>query len=339
VVCRYDHEARAWVFICLHDDTLGPCTGGTRLAVYDSPAAGLRDAMRLAQGMTSKWAAINEPVGGGKAVIAPAAPLAGEQRRLLLLRYGDLVESLQGAFRTGEDLGTNSSDMQILAERTQWVHGFHPRDGSKVNPSPFTARGVFAGMKSAAGAVWGTGDLDGRSVLVQGTGNVGMSLARLLAEAGARLLVSDIDPERAAAASRELQAETVAADLLYGTDCHIYAPCAVGATLNETTIPLLRCRIVAGSANNQLAEPADAQRLHERGILYVPDYIINAGGALSFALLDRGIHEVEDLCREMDTIGETVRDLLGEAAERNESPVAAAERRTARALARARGGV
>ena len=336
IVCRYDAISGTWIFICLHDNTLGACTGGTRMAVYDSPADGLRDAMRLAEGMTCKWAAINEPVGGGKAVLAVERPLEGEERRQLLLRYGALIESLKGAFRTGEDLGTTSSDMQVIAENCNFVHGFHPVDGSKVDPSPFTARAVFEGIKSAADVVFGSDDLTGRTVLIQGVGSVGESLGSFLAEAGASLLLSDIDAERTAEIARRYGAAVVAPEEIYNSTCDIYAPCAIGATLNQETIPELRCRIVAGSANNQLAEPADAQRLLERQIVYVPDYIINAGGALSFALMDRGISEKDVLFDEMASIGATVRKILQEAIELGDSPVAAAERRVQETLARAR---
>ena len=336
IICRFDAVSGTWIFICLHDNTLGSCTGGTRMAVYESPAAGLRDAMRLAEGMTCKWAAINERVGGGKAVLAVEKPLEGEDRRQLLLRYGALVESLKGAFRTGEDLGTKSSDMQIIAEKCQFVHGFHPADGSKVDPSPFTARAVFEGIKSAADVVFGSEDLTGRTVLIQGVGSVGASLGEFLIAVGARIQVSDIDSARTTQTAQHLGATVVATEAVYRSDCDIYAPCAIGATLNETTIPQLRCRIVAGSANNQLAEPADAQRLQEREIVYVPDYIINAGGALSFALMDRGYADESALFNEMASIGTTVREVLQEAAERGDSPVAAAERRVQETLAGAR---
>lgn len=336
IVSHFDAATGAWIFICLHDNTLGPCTGGTRMATYPTPAAGLRDAMRLAEGMTCKWAAIDEKAGGGKAVLAIPGPLDGDARRQFLLRYGYLVESLNGAFRTGEDLGTNSADMQVIAEKTRYVHGFHPQDGSKVDPSPFTARGVFAGIRNAVAVTFGSEDLSQRSVLIQGTGHVGLNLGRLLAASGARLLVSDLDSGRVEEAARQLGAEVVPTERVYATECDVYAPCAVGATLGAETIPQLRCRVVAGAANNQLAEPADAQRLLERGIAYVPDYIINAGGALSFALMDRGVHEREAIFTQMDTIGETVRDILREAADRRESPVAAAERRVQETLARAR---
>ena len=336
IVCRYDTVSGTWIFIAMHDNTLGACTGGTRMKVYDSPGDGLRDAMRLAEGMTCKWAAIHEPVGGGKAVLAIERPLEGEERRQLLLRYGELIQSLKGAFRTGEDLGITSSDMHTVAERCDYVHGFHPVDDSKVDPSPFTARAVFEGVKAAAEVTFGSADLDGKTVLIQGVGNVGANLGRFLAQAGARLLLSDIDARKTESLARELEAEVVQPDGIFAADCDIYAPCAIGATVNEETIPQLRCRIVAGSANNQLAEPADAQRLLDRQITYVPDYIINAGGALSFALIDRGHTDLEVLSDEMVSIGTTVREILREAEAHHESPVAAAERRVQATLTRAR---
>jgi leucine dehydrogenase len=336
IVSRYDIVSGTWIFICMHDNTLGPCTGGTRMKVYDSPAEGLRDGMRLAEGMTCKWAAINEPVGGGKAVLALNQPLDDTARRRLLLLYGHLVESLKGAFKTGEDMGTTSSDMQVIAEVCSQVHGFHPVDGSKIDPSPFTARAVFEGIKCAVEFAYGAENLVGRSILIQGVGNVGLSLGRLLTDAGASLLISDIDAERTQEAARQLGATVVPAAEIYTTTCDVYAPCAIGATVNEATIPELRCRIVAGSANNQLAEPADAQRLLERDIIYVPDYIINAGGALSFALMDRGHTDLDALQEEMTSIGTTVREILEEAAKYGESPVAAAERRVQKTLTGAR---
>lgn len=336
IVSRFDSTSGAWIFICMHDNTLGPSTGGTRMKVYDSPAEGLRDGMRLAEGMTCKWAAINEPVGGGKAVIALDHPLDDAARRRLLLLYGELIESLRGAFKTGEDMGTTSSDMQIIAERCGHVHGFHPIDGGKIDPSPFTARGVFEGIKSAIDHVYGSDDLSDRSVLVEGVGNVGFNLARMLTAAGASVLVTDIDTERTEEVARQLDADVVPPGEVSTTACDVYAPCAIGATVNEQTIPELRCKIVAGSANNQLAEPADAQRLLEREIVYVPDYIINAGGALSFALMDKDHADLDALLEEMTSIGVTVGEILREAAEHHESPVAAAERRVQENLAAAR---
>lgn len=333
VVTRYDEPTGTWIFICLHDNTLGPCTGGTRMKVYPTPEDGLEDGMRLAQGMTHKWAAVGLGYGGGKAVLALASPLEGEERNGLLRRYGRLVASLCGGFQTGEDMGTSSEDFVTIAEETSHVQGFHPVEGHKIDPSPFTARGVFSGLKSALEVVFGSADPEGRTVLVQGVGSVGLGLAHLLKQAGAQVVVSDVDRGRIDEAVRFLGAGVVEPDEVYRTACDVYAPCAVGATLNEATIGELACRIVAGSANNQLATEEDAERLNARGILYVPDYIINAGGAMSFALLGQNMIDREDILREMDTIGLSVREILGEAAERNESPVVAALRRVERNLA------
>ncbi len=336
VVHRYDQPTQTWVFICMHDNTLGPCTGGTRMKVYSKPGEGLLDGMRLAEGMTSKWAAIDVAAGGGKAVLAVEKPLEGEERRGLLLRYGRLIQSLGGGFRTGEDMGTSTEDMQVIAEAADYVHGFHPDDGSKIDPSPFTARAVFAGIRSAVAQVLEGEGLRGRTVLIQGVGSVGANLGLFLKEAGAELLVSDIDEPRCQRVADQLEAKLVPNSEVYAAPCDVYAPCAVGATLNPETVPQLQCRIVAGSANNQLAAPGDATRLMERGIVYVPDYIINAGGALAFSLLDQGIGDTEVLLEKMDVIGESVTDILQEAASKNESPVVAAQHRVDRTLAKAR---
>ncbi len=332
VVSRFDAPTGAWIFICLHNSTLGPCTGGTRMKVYDSIDEGLEDGMRLAEGMTSKWASIQETCGGGKAVIALDHPVEGEEREGLLRRYGSLIQSLNGAFRTGEDLGTTSEDMKVIAHETSYVHGFHPETGEKVDPSPYTAQGVFSGLKSAVEVVFGTRDLADRSVLIQGCGNVGTNLGRLLARSGARILVSDIDEDRARSVAQELGGSIVESANLYETPCDVYAPCAIGATLNKDTIPLLQCRVVAGSANNQLQIAADADRLLERGIVYAPDYVINAGGALSFASMDRGMSDPEDLLAETEIIGTMVGEILREAETSGQSPVVEAHRRVEMAL-------
>ena len=334
VVMSYDQPTGAWMFICLHDNTLGPCTGGTRMKVYPTPEDGLEDAMRLGEGMTHKWAAVDGSFGGGKAVLAVPRIPTGDERTGLLRRYGRLVDSLRGGFKTGEDMGTTSEDFVVIAEETDNVQGFHPVKGHKVDPSPFTARGVYSGLRAALGSRFGTDDPAGRTVLIQGVGSVGLGLGRLLREAGAKVLVSDVDEDRVSAAARELEAEVVPPADVYRTTCDVYAPCAIGATLNETTIGELGCRIVAGSANNQLATDDDAGRLHERNILYVPDYIINAGGAVSFALLGQNVVDRDEILREMDAIGDTVREILAEAGERGETPVAAALRRVERNLGR-----
>jgi leucine dehydrogenase len=340
VVVRHDAPTGTWIFIALHDDTLGRPTGGTRLKVYPAPEDGLRDAMRLAEGMTHKWAAVGVDFGGGKAVLAVPREFNGEERRGLLHRYGHLVESLHGGFSTGEDLGTSPDDMAEIAAATRHVMGGHGADGNPLDPGPYTARGVFRGMAAAVRHALG-GDLAGRRVLVQGVGDVGAPLARLLAGAGAVLLLSDIDPARAAALAAELGGTAVPAGAVYDTPCEVFAPCAVGGILNRDTIPRLACRAVAGSANNQLAEEADAERLHRRGILYAPDYVVNGGGALAFGLIELGTTDPPTLFARVEALGDSLGDLFAEAAARDESPLAASRRRVEQALARgraARGG-
>jgi leucine dehydrogenase len=310
----------------VHSTALGPAGGGTRMRVYEQPADGLADAMRLSQAMTVKMAVAGAERGGGKAVLAVPELPTGEARRKLLLRYGELVASLGGTYRTAGDMNIAPADLDIVRERCQWVYG---TTGASGNSGRGTAIGVLHGIRAAVEHVFGSPDLTGRSVLVQGAGSVGQDLARLLEAEGATVLVSDLDEARAAEAGG---AVVPARDALT-TDCDVYSPCAVGGTLNAETIPALRCRIVAGSANNQLAVPEDAQRLHDRGILYAPDYVINAGGVIQLiGLEDHGWDEAE-LERNLATIGDTLRQLFREADEAGITPAAAAERLAAQRIA------
>ncbi len=335
VITKYDRPTGTWMFICIHDDTLGHATGGTRMRIYDDPAEGLLDAMRLARGMTHKWAALELPFGGAKAVLAVDHRLEGEERTGLLERYGSLIESLGGIYSTGEDLGTTPEDFAVIASRTRYVHGFDPETREKIDPGPFTARGVFSGMRAGAEAVFENG-LAGRKVLIQGVGHVGGRLAELARDAGAEILVSDLDADLAASVASRVAGEVVPAEQTYSVECDVYSPCAVGATLSEETIATLTCGLIAGSANNQLATAKDADRLHERGIVYAPDYVVNGGGALAFALLGQGERDLDAVMARMDDVGQRIGELLGEAAERGESPVAAADRRVRRTLDEAR---
>ena len=331
VVSRFDLETGAWIFIAIHSSRRGMPVGGTRIRVYSSPVEGLRDAMRLAEGMTYKWACLGIDKGGAKAVLAVPEIPTGEARRGLLLRYGALVESLRGAFGTGEDLGTTPEDMAILAEKTRYVHGIRG-EGEVTDPGPFTAAGVLHGMRAAVREVLERETLRDARVAIQGVGDVGAPLARSLRQEGASLILADVDAGRAEALAAELDARTVPASQVYDVECDVFAPCAVGGVLGPDTIPRLRCHIVAGSANNQLADPSqDASLLHAGGIVYVPAYVINAGGALAFATMD-GSSDLESLMTRMETIGFTVREILREARNHDESPVASAQRRAERAL-------
>jgi leucine dehydrogenase len=325
-VVRYDDESGAWMFVCVHSTVLGPAGGGTRMRVYPEPAEGLADAMKLSGAMTRKMAAAGMPRGGGKAVLAVPELPSGEARTRLLRRYGKLVDSLGGSYRTAGDMNISPADLDVVAETCRWVYGTTSGGGDSGRG---TARGVLHGIRATVEHVFGTPDLAGRSVLVQGVGAVGATLARELAEAGARVIVSDVDEARAAATG----CETVPLEQALETEVDVYSPCAVGGTLNAETIPLLACRAVAGCANNQLAEPADADRLHERGILYAPDYVVNAGGIIQLiGLEDEGWDEPQ-LEERLAGIGDTLRTLFAEAEAEKITPAEAADRLVQRRLA------
>ena len=323
VVIRRDLPTGTWIFVVLHDDTLGPPTGGCRMKVYARPSDALLDGIRLAEGMTYKWAAMDFPFGGAKSVLAVPRLLSGDERRGLLLRFGALLNSLGGRYGTGADLGTTTEDMRTIAEVSPYVIGVHGRSEGPMDPSPYTALGVFSGIQAALGHREGERGLSGRSVLIQGVGAVGASLARRLVEAGAEVILSDIDEGRARATAEELDAEVVAPGAEYDTPCTVYAPCAVGATLNRETIPRLACDIVAGAANNQLGHPGDAEALMERDILYAPDFVINGGGAMAFTLIYQGA-SLDTVEARVRSIGPRLETIFAEAELRSTSPAEAA---------------
>jgi leucine dehydrogenase len=336
VAVRYDPQTGSWIFIAIHDRTLGMAMGGCRLNIYSSPREGLRDALRLSKGMTLKWAAIDFPFGGGKAVLAVPRPLEAEARQGLLTRFGELVESLGGSYGTGVDLGTSPGDMDVVAARTQRVFGRTADHGGAGDPGPWTALGVYAGVIATCEHVWGAPSVTGRRVLVQGVGGVGRPLARRLHEDGAQLLLTDAIIMRAEALAQELDATVVEPEATYDTPCDIFAPCAIGGILNERSIPRLGCRVVSGSANNQLERDADADLLHERGILYAPDFVINAGGAIAHGALEVLQWTPTQAAERVRRVGDTLSEILAEARNRNESPLHEAIRRAQRVLASAR---
>ena len=324
-VIQRDRESGAWIFVCLHSTRLGPAGGGTRMRVYDTPAEGLLDAMRLSAAMTRKLAVAGLPFGGGKAVLAVPEIPSGEERRGLLLRYADLVASLGGSYRTSSDMNTSEADMDVIGERTEYVFGRSVEAGGSGSPAVPTAVGVHHGIRVSLSHVFGSDDLEGRSVLVQGAGGVGSPLADQLGNAGATVLVADIDPERADAVAARVGGAALPVDQLFETDCDVYAPCAVGGVLSVETVPRLRCRIVAGSANNQLAEPEAAELLHARGILYAPDYVINAGGAIAIVGLEQLSWSRSELDTGLARIGETLRQIYERADGQGISTAAAAD--------------
>jgi leucine dehydrogenase len=333
VALHFDHPSGAWMFVCIHSTRRGPAGGGTRMNTYPAPADGLADAMRLSSAMTLKMAATDIPFGGAKAVIAVPSLPEGDERRRLLLRYGELAASLGGNFQTGPDVNTTIADMDVIAERHAHVFCRSVANGGSGDPGPYTARGVFHGIRASANHALGSPDLAGRVVLVQGVGDVGARLAEQLAEAGARVLLSDIDATRAQTLSDRLDAEIVAPDEAIAVECDVYAPCALGGTLNAETIPQLRCRIVAGCANNQLAEPEDADRLSAAGILYAPDYVINAGGVIHAWGIEGLGWDLETVERRLAGIGDSIVEIYRQAESYAITTEAAAEQ-----LARSRLG-
>jgi len=326
VVVSYDQPTGTWIYIAIHSTVLGSAMGGCRMRVYESPGEGLEDALQLAEAMTQKWAAIGYRHGGGKAVLAIPGEMDAPVRMGLFRRLGRLLESLRGAFTVSEGFGTTPEDVAVISEETEWVSGAKNRGERAIDPGPYTALGVFAAIETAARHALGTEDLVGCTVLIQGVGDVGEPLARRLQAAGAEILVCDLDDALARRVASELEGEAVEPHLAYARKSDVYAPCAIGRTLNAETIPQLNCKIVAGSAHNQLNDPGDADLLHERGILYAPDFVINAGAAMALPLLDAGDLSEEQVRNAVQRIGGTLDQILVEAGSVGESPVHAARR-------------
>ena len=277
---RDDPETGATIIIALHSSRLGPPSGGTRMKTYPDLAAARRDAERLSEGMTYKWAAAGFPRGGGKAVLAVPPGLQGDARDGLLRRYGALIQDLGGRFWTGADVGTSSRDMDVIAETgAPYVFSRTPSHGGAGDSSGWTALGVEAGIRSTCAQLYGDPSLSGRRIVVQGAGSVGSALIERLRAAGASITFSDVD-EASVRRHRGEGLAFVEPAAVLETPCDVLAPCALGGVLTADTIPRLNCRAVAGAANNQLGGPEDAERLRARGILYAPDYVINAGGAV-----------------------------------------------------------
>jgi leucine dehydrogenase len=264
--------------IAVHSTVLGPGLGGLRMWPYASTEEALTDVLRLSRGMTYKAAAAGLNLGGGKAVIIGDAKK--DKSEELFRAFGRYVESLGGFYITAEDVGTSTEDMEVVYHETRWVTGLPPELGGGGDPSPVTAFGTLQGIKAAVQHL-GDDSLKGRSVAVQGLGSVGYNLAKFLRDEGAKVFGADIDCEATAKAREELGVEIVPTGEILEVECDVVAPCALGAVINDESIPRLRCRIVAGAANNQLKEDRHGQELHDRGILYAPDYVINAGGLIN----------------------------------------------------------
>ena len=319
-----DHDSGLRAIIAVHSTVLGPALGGTRFRPYDNFESALEDVLRLSRAMTYKAAVANLRLGGGKAVIV------GDPNQIksdaLLEAYGRAVDALAGRYVTAEDVGTTMKDMMTVRRTTRHVTGLPVVEGGSGDPSPATARGVMAAMKSVAEHLWGGPDLEGRRIAIQGIGKVGRALANLLNAEGCELLVSDVDAEVA-----ESQAARVGADVIPPADmlkqpCDIFSPCALGGVFDAGTISILDCAAVVGSANNQLADEADAGRLAAEGILYAPDFVVNAGGIVNIAeeLHPDGYSKTRALKR-VDRIGESTSRILNAARDRDITTLAAAK--------------
>ncbi|WP_298465562.1 Glu/Leu/Phe/Val dehydrogenase dimerization domain-containing protein [uncultured Erythrobacter sp.] len=279
----HDRASGLTAIIAVHSSHLGPGAGGTRFWHYPNPKDGLRDALRLSRGMSYKNAMAGLPMGGGKAVI-----IADEDKAktpAMLAAFGDAVEGLGGRYVTAEDVGISEADMVAVAERTSHVSGLPAsgEDAAGGDPGPFTAIGIYHGIKAAVRHKLGKDSLEGVHVAVQGTGSVGGGVAKLLAQDGAKLTLADMHADRAADLARELGGQTASAEAIMSVPCDVFSPNALGAILDDEGIARLDTPIVAGGANNQLARPEHGQALFERGILFAPDYVINAGGIISVA--------------------------------------------------------
>lgn len=280
VFCQ-DANSGLRAIIVIHDTTLGPALGGARMWMYDTEAEAIRDALRLARGMTYKNAAAGLNLGGGKTVII--GDPNKDKSEEMLRAYGRFVQSLNGRYITAEDVGTTEEDMDTIYEETDYVTGLSPAFGSSGNPSPVTAYGVYRAMKAAAKVAFGSDDLSGKTIAVQGLGNVAFNLCRHLHEEGAYLVVTDLDEARVKQAVENFGAKAVGVDEIYDVDCDIFSPNALGGVMNDETIPRLKCRVVTGAANNQLREDKHGEMLDAKGIVYAPDYVVNAGGVINVA--------------------------------------------------------
>ncbi|MBW8348058.1 branched-chain amino acid dehydrogenase [Bacillus sp. IITD106] len=276
-----DAQSGLKAIIAIHDTSLGPALGGTRMWTYENEEAAIEDALRLARGMTYKNAAAGLNLGGGKTVII--GDPKKDKNEEMFRAFGRFIQGLNGRYITAEDVGTTVQDMDIIHEETNFVTGISPAFGSSGNPSPVTAYGCYVGMKAAAKEAFGSDSLEGKTVAVQGVGNVAFELCRYLHEEGASLIVTDINKDAVNRAVEAFQAKAVEPNDIYSVEADVFSPCALGAVINDETIPQLKVKVIAGSANNQLKDTKHGDKIHEMGIVYAPDYVINAGGVINVA--------------------------------------------------------
>lgn len=280
VVFCQDTETGLKAIIAIHNTVLGPALGGTRMWKYDNELDALKDVLRLSRGMTYKAAVTGLALGGGKAVIVGDA--STEKTEALMRKFGEYVNSLGGKYITAEDVGMSTKDMEYVKMETDHVTGIPVEMGGSGDPSPVTAYGVYMGMKASAKFKWGSDDLNGKRVVVQGIGHVGENLVKHLTEEGATVIINDINEARLKEVSEMYGAEIMMGDAIYDVEMDIYAPCALGATVNDDTLSRLKCDVIAGAANNQLEdERVHGEAVKAKGMVYAPDFLINAGGLIN----------------------------------------------------------
>jgi len=315
VVYCSDPDTGLRAIIAIHDTTLGPALGGTRMFAYKTEIEALNDVLRLSRSMTYKAAITGLNLGGGKAVIIGDSRI--DKSEALMRRFGRFIENLNGSFITAEDVGTNPKDMEYIRMETKHVTGIPESIGGSGDPSPVTARGVFMGIKATVKEFFGNDNLAGKSIAVQGIGQVGENLVGLLRNENAKVYISDINEERLRQVAQKYGAEAISNNNLFDLDIDIYAPCALGSTVNTETINRLKCSIIAGSANNQLAdEEVHGKMLLEKGILYAPDYLINAGGLINCYSEIAGFNKKKTL-QMAENIYEATRRVLKKSKEEN----------------------
>lgn len=311
LVIRRGRRSGAYTIVAVHSTRRGPALGGCRLWRYQSSADGARDALRLSRAMTFKAAMAEVPLGGGKGVICapPGRPPSGRLRREMLFDFADTVNALDGRYVTAEDVGTSAADMAVLARRTDHVTGLSRARGGSGDPSPLTALGVEAAIRTCCEWRFGSSELKGRTISVIGVGRVGSRLARRLAKAGARLLITDIDDSKRALARALPRTRWTDPSSALLAEVDVVAPCALGGAVDEVTAGHLRCQILCGSANNQLAHDGLAEDLAAHGVLYGPDFVANAGGLINIAVELEG-YDPARARRRVARIGDTMRQVL-----------------------------
>lgn len=333
--CCQERETGLRAIIALHDTTLGPATGGCRMWTYPTEMHAIEDALRLARGMTYKYAAAGVNLGGGKCVVIGNP--AHDKSEALFRTLGRFIDRLGGAYMTGEDVGTTLRDMEYIRMETPYVVTLPRELGGAGNIAPATARGTLQGMRAACAAVFGNPELGGRSVALQGVGMVGTEVLKMLRAEDAAVYVTDIDERRLHELAAQYGATIVPPDAIHTLEVDVFSPCALGAVIDDTTLPQLRCKVIAGCANNQLARLEHGDMLRDRGILYAPDYIINAGGTIfdTDRLQPGGFNE-ERAWQRVDRIFETTTQLIDIGRQEGISTARAADLLAERRLTEAR---